>query len=899
MGNFAPAGHKRPAGKRHRMNIEKERLQTPDWKKWGPYLSERQWGTVREDYSANGDAWGYTTHDMARSKAWRWGEDGLAGFSDKQQTLCFCLGLWNEKDPIIKERLFGLSGPEGNHGEDVKELYYYLDSSPTHSYMKMLYKYPQQEYPYQRLKEENARRTKDDPEFELTDTGIFNEDKYFDVFVEYAKADMEDILIRITVYNRGKDAAPLHIIPTFWFRNTWGWGYDDYKPAMMTSNEGNIIMQHRDLGEFTLHADQTDTHLFCDNETNVQRLYGSHVTGYFKDGVNEYLIHKNDQAVNFQQGTKTALLYHRMIPGGASVSIRLRLENKCSQAPFADFGSIFDTRLAETDEFYQDLQRDVEGEDEKLVQRQAFAGMLWGKQLYYYNVHHWLSGDPEQPPPPPQRLAGRNHTWQHLNNRNIISMPDKWEYPWYAAWDLAFHCISLAIIDPDFAKHQLLLLTHDWYMHPNGQLPAYEWSFSDANPPVHAWAAYRVYELEKNANGGKGDIVFLETVFHKLLLNFTWWVNRKDEEGNNIFEGGFLGMDNIGVFDRSNTHLPYGGTLEQADGTSWMATYSLNLMRIALELSMTNPAYQDMANKFFEHFLHIASAIANMGDGSEGLWDTEDEFFYDTIRIPGEKGIRVKIRSMVGLAPLFAVEVIDDMILQALPEFAKRLKWLLEHRPDLASLVSRWHEKGSEEKHLLSLLRGHRIKRILYRMLDETEFLSAYGVRALSKYHEQHPYELRVDGQVLRVKYVPGESDSGMFGGNSNWRGPIWMPPNFLIIESLQRFHHYYGDDFKVEYPTHSGKMLTLNEISMELSRRIANIFLKDDKGRRPVFGECEKMQCDPHFKDYILFFEYFHGDNGRGVGASHQTGWTGLISKLLMPRNVSVTPSAGAAENK
>ncbi|HVV05104.1 MAG TPA: hypothetical protein VHC96_12825 [Puia sp.] len=881
------------------MNKEKERLQTPDWKKWGPYLSERQWGTVREDYSPNGDAWGYTTHDMARSKAWRWGEDGLAGFSDKRQILCFCVGLWNGKDPIIKERLFGLSGPEGNHGEDVKELYYYLDSSPTHSYMKMLYKYPQQEYPYKRLIEENARRTRDDPEFELMDTGLFDNDEYFDVVVEYAKADMEDILIRITVHNRGKEAAPIHVIPTIWFRNTWSWGYDAYKPVMMTSNEGQIIIQHRELGDFILSGDQTDLHLFCDNETNTPRLYDSHATGYFKDGVNEYLIHKNDQAVNFQQGTKAAFLYRKVIPGGSSISIRLRLENKCNLTPFADFGSIFDTRRAETDEFYHELQKDVSTEDEKLVQRQAFAGMLWGKQLYYYSVHQWLKGDPMQPPPPPQRLAGRNHTWQHLNNSNIISMPDKWEYPWYAAWDLAFHCISLAIIDPDFAKHQLLLLTHDWYMHPNGQLPAYEWSFSDTNPPVHAWAAYRVYELEKHANGGKGDIAFLETVFHKLLLNFTWWVNRKDEEGNNIFEGGFLGMDNIGVFDRSNTHLPYGGTLEQADGTSWMATYSLNLMRIALELSMINPAYQDMANKFFEHFLHIAGAIANMGEGSEGLWDAEDEFFYDTIRIPGEKGIRVKIRSMVGLAPLFAVEVIDDIILQALPEFAKRLKWLLEHRPDLASLVSRWHEKGSEEKHLLSLLRGHRIKRILYRMLDETEFLGEYGVRALSKYHEQHPYELRVDGQVLRVKYVPGESDSGMFGGNSNWRGPIWMPANFLIIESLQRFHHYYGDDFKVEYPTHSGNFLTLNEISMELSKRIANIFLRDDKGRRAVFGGYEKMQRDPYFKDHILFFEYFHGDNGRGVGASHQTGWTGLISKLLMPRNVSVTPAAGAAENK
>ncbi|HVU55665.1 MAG TPA: hypothetical protein VHD83_11465 [Puia sp.] len=899
MGKFALAARQADPQMDKCMNREKERLQTPDWKKWGPYLSERQWGTVREDYSANGDAWNYTTHDMARSKAWRWGEDGLAGFSDKRQTLCFSLGLWNGKDPIIKERLFGLSGPEGNHGEDVKELYYYLDSSPTHSYMKMLYKYPQQEYPYQRLIGENARRTKDDPEFELTDTGIFDEDKYFDVFVEYAKADMEDILVRITVHNRGKEAAPIHLIPTLWFRNTWSWGYDDYKPTMMTSNEGNIIIQHRDLGEFTLNGDPTNLHVFCDNETNTQRLYGSGAPGYFKDGVNEYLIHNNDQAVNFQQGTKAALLYHRIIPGGDSVSIRLRLDNKHNLSPFADFGSIFDARLAETNEFYQDLQKDIANEDERLVQRQAFAGMLWGKQLYYYNVYQWLKGDPRQPPPPPQRLVGRNHTWTHINNSNIISMPDKWEYPWYASWDLAFHCIPLAMIDPDFAKHQLLLLTHDWYMHPNGQLPAYEWSFSDTNPPVHAWAAYRVYELEKNDNGGKGDIAFLETVFHKLLLNFTWWVNRKDEEGNNIFEGGFLGMDNIGVFDRSNTHLPYGGTLEQADGTSWMATYSLNLMRIALELSMTNPAYQDMANKFFEHFLHIAGAIADMGDGLGGLWDTEDEFFYDTIRIPGEKGFRVKIRSMVGLAPLFAVEVIDDMILQALPEFAKRLKWLLEHRPDLASLVSRWHEKGSEEKHLLSLLRGHRIKRMLYRMLDESEFLSEYGVRALSKYHEQHPYELRVDGQVLRIKYIPGDSDSSMFGGNSNWRGPIWTPTNFLIIESLQRFHHYYGDDFKVEYPTHSGNYLTLNDISTELSRRLAHIFLRDEHGRRAVFGNNEKMQHDPHFRDYILFFEFFHGDNGKGLGASHQTGWTGLISKLLMPRTVFVTPAAGAAENK
>jgi hypothetical protein len=882
-----------------RNNIEKERLKDANWKKWGPYLSERQWGTVREDYSVNGEAWTSTTHDMARSKAWRWGEEGLGGFSDKQQLLCFCVGLWNEKDPIIKERLFGLSGYEGNHGEDVKELYYYLDSSPTHSYMKMLYKYPQETFPYHQLVEENRRRTKDDPEFELMDTGIFDRDKYFDVFIEYAKADREDILIRITVHNRGHEAAPIHVLPTIWFRNTWDWGYDDYKPTMMTSNEGDVIIEHRDLGEFTFSGEEPDTHLFCDNETNVPRLYGVTGTGYFKDGINEYIVGKNPDAVNYQQGTKAAIHYQRIVPPGGHITVRLRLQNACGFVPFQHFDEIFEARRAETDQYYDELQADITDEDERRVQRQAFAGMLWGKQLYYYSVHQWLTGDPRQPPPPSQRLTGRNHEWRHLNNRNIISMPDKWEYPWYAAWDLAFHCVALALIDPDFAKHQLLLLTHDWYMHPNGQLPAYEWSFSDTNPPVHAWAAYRVYELEKHANGGKGDLAFLETVFHKLLLNFTWWVNRKDQEGNNIFEGGFLGMDNIGVFDRSNTHLPFGGTLEQADGTSWMATYSLNLMRIALELSMHNPTYQDMANKFFEHFLHIAGAIANIGEGSEGLWDAEDEFFYDTIRIPGEKPFRVKIRSAVGLAPLFAVEVIDDAILQALPEFAKRLNWLLDHRPDLAALVSRWHEKGSEEKHLLSLLRGHRIKRLLYRMLDETEFLSDYGVRALSKYHEEHPFELRVDGQVLRVKYVPGESDSNMFGGNSNWRGPIWMPLNFLIIESLQRFHHYYGDDFKVEYPTHSGKYFTLNEISMELTRRLAHIFLRDDKGRRAIFGDDEKMQYDPYFKDHILFFEYFHGDSGKGLGASHQTGWTGLITKLLMPRNVTVEPAARELEKE
>lgn len=863
---------------------EKERLKIPDWKKWGPYLSDRSWGTVREDYSADGQAWTYTTHDMAYSKAWRWGEEGIGGIADKRQHLCFAPAFWNKKDPILKERLFGVSGLEGNHGEDVKELYYYLDSSPTHSYMKTLYKYPQAAFPYDHLVQENRRRTREQPEYELIDTGIFDEDKYFDIFIEYAKAGMEDILIRITVHNRGKEAAPLHVLPTVWFRNTWSWGTDDYKPNMVVSNEGDILIEHRELGEWSLYG-ETDQNIFCDNETNGRRFYGENKPGYFKDGIQEFLVHGNEHAINYSQGTKACQNYECMIPGGGSTTIRLRLANTRFYNPFADFDQIFADRIRETDEFYADLQKDMKSEDEKQVQRQGFAGMLWNKQLYMYNVEEWLRGDPGQPPPPPERWKGRNHKWVHLKNSNIISMPDKWEYPWYASWDLAFHCMIFALIDADFAKHQLLLLTHDWYMHPSGILPAYEWSFDDTNPPVHAWAAFRVYEIEKNANGGKGDRAFLETVFHKLLLNFTWWVNRKDEEGNNIFEGGFLGMDNIGLFDRSNTRLPDGGQLEQADGTSWMAAFCLNLMRIALELAMENPVYQDMANKFFEHFLTIAQAMSNMGTGNHGLWDEQDEFYYDTVRMPGDVSIRLKIRSMVGLLPLFAVEVIDDEIMHKLPDFAKRLNWLFDNRPGMAALVSRWHEKNPDQKHLLSLLRGHRIKRILYRMLDETEFLSPYGVRSLSKFHGKHPYQFKIDGQLLTVQYTPAESNIPLFGGNSNWRGPIWFAPNFLLIEGLQRFHHYYGDDFKVEYPTNSGKFLTLEQISEELSKRLSSVFLRDEKGRRAVFGKNEKMQNDPHFKDHILFYEYFDGDTGNGLGASHQTGWTGLVCKLLIPR--------------
>ena len=883
--------------------MEKERLEDPAWKKWGPYVSDRQWGTVREDYTANGDAWNATTHDMARSKAWRWGEEGIGGICDRHQLLCFAVGLWNKKDPLLKERLFGLNGNEGNHGEDVKELYYYLDSSPTHSYMKMLYKYPQAAFPYQQLLEENRRRTRADPEFELMDTGIFHDNRYFDVFIEYAKADIEDILIRITVHNRGPEDAPLHVLPTLWFRNTWSWGYNAYRPTMMSSNEGNILIDHNQLGEFTLHAEDNNDFFFCENETNVKRLYGIDQPGYFKDGVNDHLIHGIEGAVNYHQGTKVALNYNFTIKAGKSHTIRLRLGPSNNHEAFSDFDAIFSTRQRETDAFYQELQQeiDIEGADEKQVQRQAFAGMLWSKQFYYYDVDQWLKGDPSQPPPPPERLKGRNKDWKYLINSDIVSMPDKWEYPWYAAWDLAFHCVAFALIDPAFAKKQLVLLTHEWYMHPNGQFPAYEWSLSDTNPPVHAWAAWRVYEIDKHKNGEKGDIGFLETVFHKLLLNFTWWVNRKDAEGNNMFEGGFLGMDNIGLFDRSNFHFPDGGHLEQADGTSWMAMYSLNLMRISLELSAVNPVYQDMANKFFEHFLHIAGAMASMGSGSDGLWDGEDEFYYDSIKMSNDSTSRLRIRSMVGLVPLFAVEVLDDEILQQQPEFAKRLNWFLDHRPDLAALVSRWHEKGTADKHLLSLLRGHRIKRILHRMLDETEFLSDYGIRSLSKYHEQHPYEFRIDGQTLSVQYTPAESPIPLFGGNSNWRGPVWMPVNFLIIESLQRFHHYYGDDFKVECPTNSGNYATLNEISMELSKRLCRLFLPDEQGRRPSSCIDARQQLDPYFKDHILFYEYFNGDNGRGMGASHQTGWTGLVTKLLMPRKMAAAaaPATRADENK
>jgi hypothetical protein len=868
------------------MNKEQERLNDPGWKKWGPYLTDRQWGTVREDYSADGNAWEFTSHDMARSKAYRWGEEGIAGISDGQQLLCFAIAVWNKKDPIIKERYFGLTGHEGNHGEDVKELYYYLDSTPSHSYMKMLYKYPHAAYPYEWLLTENRNRNKEQPEFELIDTGIFNENNYFDIFTEYAKASKDDILIKITIHNRGTATAQINVLPTLWFRNTWSWGYDNYKPQLSSPGNSDIIVTHRDLGEFILHLDQKTSLFFCDNESNNEKLYGARNAGSFcKDGINEMLVHGNEKAVNTQQlGTKAAASYDMAVNAGENIVLRLRLENSKNMHPFDDFDDVFNSRASEADAFYRDLQENITNEDEKLVQRQAFAGMLWSKQFFYYDIEQWLKGDPVQLPPPDQRKTGRNHEWTHLNNGDIMSMPDKWEYPWFAAWDLAFHCIPFSMIDAGFAKGQLQLLTKEWFMHPNGQLPAYEWAFADVNPPVHAWATWRVYSIDKRNNNGKGDLGFLESIFHKLLINFTWWVNRKDAEGNNIFEGGFLGLDNIGVFDRSAIQ-PAVGEIEQSDGTSWMAMYSLNLMRIALELSCYNPVYQDMATKFFEHFLYIAGAIANMGEGLSGLWDEEDQFFYDVLKRPNRDIIKLKVRSLVGLIPLFAVEVLDHEILEAVPEFANRLNWFFANRPDLANLVSRWQEKSENEKHLLSLLRGHRMKKILKRMLDESEFFSDHGIRAISKFHQQHPYELWLDGTCFNVSYTPGEASTGMFGGNSNWRGPVWMPVNYLLVESLQRFHYYYGDDFKIECPTGSGIFITLNEAADELARRLSSLFLRNKEGKRPCLGDNIQLQTDPHFNNYVLFYEYFHGDTGRGLGASHQTGWTGLVAKLLQPK--------------
>jgi hypothetical protein len=872
------------------MNNERERLLAnvpghDGWQHWGPYLSERQWGTVREDYSPGGTAWEYFPHDHARSRAYRWGEDGIAGISDAEQLVCLSLGLWNGNDPILKERLFGLTNAEGNHGEDVKEHYFYLDATPTHSYLKMLYKYPQRPFPYADLVAENARRGTEVPEYELLDTGVFADDRYFDVFVEYAQAEPGDMLMKITVWNRGGAPAVLHLIPQLVLRNTWTWEPGSPKPALRDIGGGALAIAPADLGMSRLYFDGDAHVLFTENETNSRRLWNIGGPGYYKDAFHERIIGGHTEAVNpARTGTKAGVWFQSTLGGGEKQEFRLRLSRRELNQPFADFDECMALRLAEADQYYADLQKDISSSDERVVQRQAFAGLIWSKQFYHLDLPRWLKGDPGQPTPPESRLHGRDIEWRNLNNADIVSMPDKWEYPWYASWDLAFHCIPLALIDAEFAKHQLVLLTREWYMHPNGQIPAYEWAFGDVNPPVHAWAAWRVFQIDRKQNGGAGDLEFLERVFHKLMLNFTWWVNRKDNLGRNIFQGGFLGLDNIGVFDRS-AQLPTGGYINQSDGTSWMAMYSLNLMRIALELAEHNHVYEDIASKFFEHFLNIAEAMSCMVSQGNGLWDDEDKFFYDVLNLPNDQKVRLRIRSMVGLIPLFAVETLEPELLDRLPGFRKRLEWFLSHRPDLADLVSHWESPGRGQRRLLSLLRGHRMKKLLRRMLDESEFLSDYGVRALSRAHLAHPYVLKVDCVDESVHYAPAESDSRQFGGNSNWRGPIWFPLNFLIIESLQKFHHYYGNDFKVECPTGSGRYLTIDEVATELSHRLSRIFLKDGSGERAVLRHQPELQRDPHYQDCIPFYEYFHGDTGRGVGASHQSGWTSLIAKLLMPR--------------
>jgi len=884
----SPAAHSSPES----LRLAAANAGREAWRRWGPYLSERQWGTVREDYSPHGNAWEYFPHDHARSRSYRWGEDGLAGVSDDQSRLCLAVALWNGRDPILKERLFGLTNSEGNHGEDAKELYYYVDATPTHSYLKLLYKYPQREFPYAQLVEENRRRGKEQLEFELLDTGIFDDDRYHDVIVEYAKNSPDDILLKVTVHNRGPEAGTLHVLPQLWFRNTWSWQPGAPRPTLTSDGDHAVIAQHAELGDYRFDCDGPAEIIFCDNDTNARRHHGRpDAAGFFKDGINDCIVRGQRDAVNpARTGTKAAAHFILDVPAGGSVSVRARLRPAAcdsagsSTAAFTDFDAIFTTRLAEADAFYGAIQHDLADADARLVQRQAFAGMIWSKQFFYYDIPEWIRGDAGQPPPPSERKRGRNREWLHLNNADIISMPDKWEYPWYAAWDLAFHCIPLALVDTEFAKQQLVLLTREWYMHPNGQLPAYEWAFGDVNPPVHAWATWRVFQIDRKQNGGTGDLAFLERVFHKLMLNFTWWVNRKDAHGRNIFQGGFLGLDNIGVFDRS-APLPTGGHLDQADGTSWMAMYSLNLMRIALELARHNHVYEDIATKFFEHFLSIAEAMNNIADEGLGLWCDEDEFYYDVLNLPNGHSRALKIRSMVGLIPLYAVEVLEPALLDELPEFKRRLEWFLANRPELAKLVSHWNQPGAGSRRLLSLLRGHRMKCLLRRMLDETEFLSEYGIRALSRHHLDTPYEFNSDGIRMGVSYEPAESSSGLFGGNSNWRGPIWMPVNYLLIESLQKFHHYYGDDFKVECPTGSGVFLTIEQVAAELSRRLINVFLKDETGERPVLKYHPKLSGDPHFKDLVLFHEYFHGDTGRGVGASHQTGWTGLVAKLLQPR--------------
>jgi hypothetical protein len=868
--------------------LSEARRRTAHWRRWGPYLSERQWGTVREDYSDGGSAWNYLSHDHARSRAYRWGEDGLLGISDNHQRLCFSVALWNGVDSILKERAFGLTGNEGNHGEDVKDYYFYLDNVPSHAYMKALYKYPQARFPYSDLVEENARRGRSRPEYELIDTGAFAENRYFDVFATYAKSTPEDIAIQIEVINRGPEHATVHVLPTLWFRNEWSWKTGAERPVLrdVSSHEvGTAIdADHADLGAYRLYAQAGGDALFTDNETNLQRLYGvPNPTTYVKDGIHERVVRENVAAVNpARSGTKASIWFAVSLEAGESRTIRLRLSNRRDlKDPLGtEFDETLATRRTEADAFYAGLNPFPISDDARAIQRQALAGMLWSKQFYHYIVREWLEGDPAQPPPPPGRKNGRNREWVHLYNDDILSMPDKWEYPWFAAWDLAFHVVPLAMIDPDFAKSQLMLLTREWYMHPNGQIPAYEWAFGDVNPPVHAWAALRVFRIERKMCG-QGDYAFLERVFQKLMLNFTWWVNRKDAAGNNVFQGGFLGLDNIGIFDRS-AELPTGGHIDQSDGTSWMAFYSLGMLAIALELALVNPVYEDIASKFYEHFLYIASAMNTSGARMAGLWDEDDHFYYDVLALPNGSKTPLRVRSMVGLIPLLAVENLDPHVLSRLPAFEKRMRWFIDNRPDLKDNVACMETKGAGERRLLSIVGKTRLREILQTMLDETEFLSPHGLRAVSRVHAERPYTLDVMGTRYRVDYEPAESSSGLFGGNSNWRGPVWFPLNFLLIEALQKFHFYHGDDLKVECPTGSGQHLTLWEVASEISHRLMDTFKRDEDGRRPVFGGNDTFATDPHWRDYIPFYEYFHGDNGAGIGASHQTGWTGLVAKLI-----------------
>ncbi|MEM7795715.1 MAG: glucosidase [Cyanobacteria bacterium P01_C01_bin.118] len=886
------------------MTAEHNRLQDNAWKIWGPYLSERQWGTVREDYSATGEAWDYFSHDQSHKRAYRWGEDGLLGISDEKQRLCFALALWNGEDPVLKERLFGLTGNQGNHGEDVKEYYFYLDSTPTHSYMKALYKYPQAAYPYGDLEEENQRRDRNALEYELLDTGVFDDNRYFDVFIEYAKATPEDILIQITVANRGPEAKTLDVLPTLWLRNTWSWEEDAQKPLLkladMQPGFSAVEASHPDLSKRWLYCHsqgmaQDMAMLFTENETNYQAVFGAaNSIPYVKDAFHRYVIQGETDAINpGMTGTKAAARYTLEVAPGESQVICLRLSNHPQlDSPFGEsFATTLTARQQEADNFYQKVSPFPMGDEERLVQRQAFAGLLWSKQYFGFDVNRWLKGDPTTPTPPASRQ--RNNQWTHLDAEDIISMPDKWEYPWFAAWDLAFHCIPIAMVDPEFAKYQLDIMTREWYMHPNGQIPAYEWAFGDVNPPVHAWATWRVYKIEEKVTG-RCDRTFLERVFQKLLLNFTWWVNRKDAEGSNVFEGGFLGLDNIGVFDRSSA-LPTGGHLEQSDGTSWMAMYCLNMLTIALELAKENPVYEDMATKFFEHFLYIADAMNHIGQERAQLWDAEDGFFYDVLQFPNGDRQRLKVRSMVGLIPLFAVMTLEPDLLEQVPGFKERLEWFIENRTDLKKNVACMETEGVGARRMLALCYAtlgeveptDKLRCILTKLLDENEFLSPYGIRALSRYHAENPYSFHANGEEFRVNYEPAESSSGLFGGNSNWRGPIWFPVNYLLIESLQKFHHYLGDDFKIECPTGSGHWMNLWEVAADISQRLNLIFLPDEQGNRPVYGGgSSPFQQDPHWKDYILFHEYFHGDNGAGIGASHQTGWTGLVAKLIQQQS-------------